>query len=113
MPRASRTPAASGATLNLTWAGNDTSATQTFTLYVNLVNQLPSFAASNPPTVIENSGAQTVTGWASNFNAGAAIVAAAQTDANGNATLTADLIVERRRLIDWVLDPIRALRGRT
>jgi membrane fusion protein len=29
------------------------------------------------------------------------------------STLTADLIVERRRLIDWVLDPIRALRGRT
>lgn len=28
------------------------------------------------------------------------------------STLTADLIVERRRLIDWVLDPIRALRGR-
>jgi membrane fusion protein len=29
------------------------------------------------------------------------------------STLTADLIVERRRLIDWVLDPIRALKGRT
>ena len=29
------------------------------------------------------------------------------------STLTAELIVERRRLIDWVLDPIRAMRGRT
>lgn len=29
------------------------------------------------------------------------------------STLSADIVVERRRLIDWVLDPIRALRGRT
>lgn len=29
------------------------------------------------------------------------------------STLTADVIVERRRLIDWVLDPILAMRGRT
>lgn len=28
------------------------------------------------------------------------------------STLSADIIVERRRLIDWMLDPIRALRGR-
>ncbi|MDP4026556.1 HlyD family efflux transporter periplasmic adaptor subunit [Methylobacterium sp. NEAU 140] len=28
------------------------------------------------------------------------------------STLTADIVVERRRLIDWVLDPIRAMRGR-
>jgi membrane fusion protein len=28
------------------------------------------------------------------------------------STLSADIIVERRRLIDWVLDPIRAMRGR-
>lgn len=29
------------------------------------------------------------------------------------STLTAEIIVERRRLIDWVLDPILAMRGRT
>ena len=29
------------------------------------------------------------------------------------STLSADVIVEKRRLIDWVLDPILAMRGRT
>ena len=29
------------------------------------------------------------------------------------STLTADVVVERRRLIDWVLDPVLAMRGRT
>lgn len=29
------------------------------------------------------------------------------------STLTADIIVERRRLIDWILDPILAMQGRT
>ena len=29
------------------------------------------------------------------------------------SSLTADVVVERRRLIDWVLDPIHAIRGRT
>ena len=29
------------------------------------------------------------------------------------STLSADIVVERRRLIDWVLDPIRAMQGRT
>ena len=29
------------------------------------------------------------------------------------STLTADVVVEQRRLIDWVLDPIFAMRGRT
>lgn len=28
------------------------------------------------------------------------------------STLSADIVIERRRLIDWVLDPIRAMRGR-
>ncbi|MGY2050801.1 HlyD family secretion protein [Methylobacterium sp. JK268] len=28
------------------------------------------------------------------------------------STLSADIVVERRRLIDWMLDPIRAIRGR-
>jgi len=58
----------SGGTAN---GGNNTSATQTFTITVNAVNQPPSFTASNPPTVSENAGAQTVTSWAT-FNPGAA-----------------------------------------
>ncbi len=29
------------------------------------------------------------------------------------STLTADVVVERRRLIDWVLDPVLAMKGRT
>ena len=29
------------------------------------------------------------------------------------STLTADIVVERRRLIDWVIDPILAMRGRS
>lgn len=29
------------------------------------------------------------------------------------STLTAEIVVERRRLIDWVIDPIRAMEGRT
>lgn len=29
------------------------------------------------------------------------------------STLSADVVVERRRLVDWVLDPILAMRGRT
>jgi len=29
------------------------------------------------------------------------------------STLSADIIIEKRRLIDWILDPIRAMRGRT
>ncbi len=29
------------------------------------------------------------------------------------STLSADIIIEKRRLIDWVLDPIRAMQGRT
>lgn len=28
------------------------------------------------------------------------------------STLTADIVVEKRRLVDWMLDPIRAMRGR-
>ena len=28
------------------------------------------------------------------------------------STLSADVVVEKRRLIDWVLDPVLAMRGR-
>src|SRR5262249_53786010 len=51
----------SGGTSN---GGVDTSVTQTFTLAVNFVNDQPSFTASNPPAVDEDSGAHTVNGWA-------------------------------------------------
>jgi hypothetical protein len=49
--------------------GDDTSPDQTFTITVNVVNDEPSFSASNPPSANENSGAQTVNGWAT-FDAG-------------------------------------------
>jgi hypothetical protein len=51
--------------------GIDTSATQTFTLTVNPVNDQPTFTAINPPTVSEDAGAQTVANWAT-FNPGPA-----------------------------------------
>ncbi|MEG4110259.1 Ig-like domain-containing protein, partial [Microcoleus sp. S13_C5] len=57
----------SGGTAN---GGVDTSATQTFSITVNSVNDIPSFTATNPTTVNEDAGAQTVTNWAT-FNAGA------------------------------------------
>jgi len=44
--------------------GQDTSAPQTFTITVNFVNQPPSFAASSPPSVNENSGPTTIANWA-------------------------------------------------
>jgi subtilisin-like proprotein convertase family protein len=50
--------------------GIDTSVAQTFTLTVNLVNDQPSFTASNQ-TANANTGAHTVTGWAT-FNPGGA-----------------------------------------
>ncbi len=49
--------AVSGATVNIT---------------VNAVNDKPTFTASNPPTVNEDAGAQTVAGWVTNFNPGPA-----------------------------------------
>ena len=51
--------------------GVDTSAPQTFTINVTSVNDAPSFTAANPPTVLEDSGAQTVSGWVTAFNPGA------------------------------------------
>ena len=49
--------------------GGDDSTTQTFTITVTGVNDAPSFTAVDPATVLEDAGAQTVSGWAS-FNAG-------------------------------------------
>ncbi|MEG4104357.1 DUF4347 domain-containing protein [Microcoleus sp. Pol17_C1] len=51
--------------------GVDTSTAQTFTITVNGVNEQPSFTATSPASVNEDSGAQTLTGWAT-FNPGAA-----------------------------------------
>jgi hypothetical protein len=50
--------------------GLDTSAPQTFTITVTAVNDAPSFTAANPPTVLEDAGAQTIAGWATSFSAG-------------------------------------------
>jgi subtilisin-like proprotein convertase family protein len=64
------TPAGAGATFTLSFGGVDTSAAQTFTLKVNLINDQPAFTANNPPTVNEDSGAHTVSPWVISFNPG-------------------------------------------
>ena len=54
-------------------ANNDSGlggSVMTANITVNPVNDKPSFTASNPPAVIEDAGAQTVTGWISSFNRG-------------------------------------------
>ena len=52
--------------------GVGTSAPQTFTITVNAVNDVPSFAAGAGQTVDQDSGAQTVPGWATAISAGPA-----------------------------------------
>ena len=53
--------------------GVDTSTTQTFTISVTAVNDVPSFTlASNPPTVVEDAGAQSVINFVTNVSAGPA-----------------------------------------
>ncbi len=52
--------------------GIDTSLPQTFTITVGPVNDRPAFTAADPPAVLEDSGAATVTNWASAFNPGPA-----------------------------------------
>jgi VCBS repeat-containing protein len=51
--------------------GTDTSPVQTFRIVVNSVNDAPSFVAADPVAVDEDSGAQSIAGWAA-FNAGPA-----------------------------------------
>jgi CSLREA domain-containing protein len=58
----------SGGTAN---GGVDTSALQSFTITVNAVNDAPSFTKGADQTV-NNAGAQTVAGWATNISAGTA-----------------------------------------
>src|SRR6184192_2242029 len=52
--------------------GVDTSTTQTFAITVNAVNDAPSFTKGVDQTVNENSGPQTVAGWATAISAGPA-----------------------------------------
>ncbi|HVX62800.1 MAG TPA: Ig-like domain-containing protein, partial [Pirellulales bacterium] len=52
--------------------GVDTSASQTFTIAVNPVNDAPSFTAGVDQTVNEDAGAQSVGAWATNISAGPA-----------------------------------------
>src|SRR5204863_604585 len=50
--------------------GVDTSASQTFTITVNAVNDVPSFTKGADQTVNNQAGAQSVPGWATNISAG-------------------------------------------
>jgi len=52
--------------------GQDTSATQTFTITVNAVNDTPSFVKGANQTVNEDAGAQSVANWATAISAGPA-----------------------------------------
>src|SRR4029078_2033409 len=52
--------------------GADNSAPQTFTIPVTPVNDAPSFTKGANQSVTQNSGAQTVTGWATAISAGPA-----------------------------------------
>jgi hypothetical protein len=49
---------------------NDGDSTGTVTVTVNQINDEPSFAATNPPPVNEDAGAQSVPGFVTSFNAG-------------------------------------------
>ncbi|HVX12328.1 MAG TPA: DUF4214 domain-containing protein [Pirellulales bacterium] len=52
------------------FGGQDTSVLESFIITVNLVNHAPSFTAGADQTVDENSGAQSVAGWATAISAG-------------------------------------------
>src|SRR6185369_10218161 len=52
--------------------GVDTSATQSFTITVNAINDVPSFTKGANQTVNEDGGAQTVNNWATAISAGPA-----------------------------------------
>lgn len=56
--------------------GQDTSAPQSFVITVNSANDAPSFTPGTAPIVNEDSGAQTIAGWATNFSTGPADEAA-------------------------------------
>jgi VCBS repeat-containing protein len=50
--------------------GVNASAAQTFTITVNPVNHAPSFTKGASPTILEDAGAQSVSGWATNISPG-------------------------------------------
>jgi len=50
--------------------GSDTSASQTFVISITAVNDLPSFIKGADQAAAEDSGTQTVVGWASSISAG-------------------------------------------
>ena len=50
--------------------GVNTSPAQTFTITVTAVNDAPSFTASDPPTILEDFGMQTVAGWVTSTDMG-------------------------------------------
>src|SRR5207244_3181555 len=50
--------------------GVDISATQTFTINVTAVNDMPSFIKGSDQTVLEDAGAQSLGNWASGISAG-------------------------------------------
>jgi large repetitive protein len=52
--------------------GADASAPRTFTITINQVNDAPSFSAGTDQSVLEDSGAQTVNGWATAISTGPA-----------------------------------------
>lgn len=57
----------------IAFTANDGTANSTpalVNLTVNAVNDRPSFTAATPPAANEDAGAQTVTGWVTNFNPG-------------------------------------------
>ncbi|MEQ9065543.1 MAG: Ig-like domain-containing protein, partial [Gimesia chilikensis] len=53
-------------------SGVDTSADQTFTITINAVNDEPSFTKGSDESILEDAGAQTVRGWATSIDKGAA-----------------------------------------
>ncbi len=50
--------------------GDDTSATQTFTITITPVNDVPSFTKGQDQTVLEDAGPQSIPNWATNISAG-------------------------------------------
>ncbi|HVF75256.1 MAG TPA: Ig-like domain-containing protein [Acidimicrobiales bacterium] len=61
------TPVDDGGTAN---GGDDTGATQTFTITVTAVNDTPSFTKGSDQTVNEDAGAQSISNWASAISKG-------------------------------------------
>jgi putative nucleotidyltransferase with HDIG domain len=52
------------------YGGSDTSATETFTIVVTAVNDAPFFTAGPDPVVVEDSGPQSLPGWATAIGSG-------------------------------------------